>query len=151
MMSKHAGMISKRIAVLLLICYTLLLLYWMFFGFGRHAPDANTPYRYNVIPLRTIADFATMRIGTVMDQWINLLGNIAVFVPFGLLIPLVWRVRLLPFAGGFALFILLLESLQLITRRGAFDVDDILLNTLGACVGYVGLYGIRYVLAKKKT
>ncbi|MEW4369514.1 VanZ family protein [Paenibacillus kandeliae] len=143
-------MMSKTIATFLLIAYTLLLLYWMFFGFGRHAPDANTPYRYNLIPLRTIADFATMRIGTVMDQWINLLGNIAVFVPFGLLIPLVWRVRMLHFAGVFALFILLLESVQLMTRRGAFDVDDIFLNTLGACVGYIAWYGIRYGLAKKK-
>ncbi|WP_322922437.1 VanZ family protein [Paenibacillus campi] len=141
---------NKRLAICLVIGYTLLLLYWMFFGFGRHAPDEDTPYRYNLIPLRTIADFATMRIGTVMDQWINVLGNIAVFVPFGLFIPLVRSVRLLPFAGGFALFILLLEILQFITRRGTFDVDDIMLNTIGACLGYAGLHWILHLMAHKK-
>ncbi|MFD1888095.1 VanZ family protein [Paenibacillus wenxiniae] len=141
---------NKRHATFLMIGYTLLLLYWMFFGFGRHAPDQDTPYRYNVIPLRTITDFATMRIGTVIDQWINLPGNIAVFVPFGLLIPMMCNVRLLPFAGGFALFILLLELLQLVTRRGTFDVDDIILNTLGACLGYVGLHSVLHLWARKK-
>ncbi|WP_411349919.1 VanZ family protein [Paenibacillus sp. WLX2291] len=143
-------MMRTRIAAFLVIGYTILLVYWMFFGFGRHAPDEDTPYRYNVIPLRTIADFATMRIGTTMDQWINLLGNVVVFVPFGLLIPVVRSVRVLPFAGAFALFILVLEILQLITRRGTFDVDDIVLNTLGACLGYGILHGVRHLLIRRK-
>jgi len=77
-----------------------------------------------------------MQVGTRLDQWINLLGNVAVFVPFGLLIPLVFRVRWLSFIVGFASWILILELLQLITRRGTADIDDIILNTIGACIGY---------------
>ncbi len=126
----------QYVAAVLLVGYTALLIYWMFWGFGRSAPDANTPYRYNLMPLRTIIDFATMRTGSRLDQWINLLGNIAVFVPFGVLVPLVIPVRLWSFTCGFAGWILLLELLQLATRRGTLDVDDIVLNTIGACLGY---------------
>ncbi len=128
--------IWQYIAAILLLGYAALLVYWMFWGFGRVAPDTNTPYRYNWIPLRTIYEFATMKVGTRLDQWINLLGNVAVFVPFGLLIPFVFRVRWLSFIIRFASGILILELLQLITRRGTADIDDIILNTIGACIGY---------------
>ena len=31
---------------------------------------------------------------------------------------------------------LIIESVQLLTKRGTFDVDDLIMNTLGALVGY---------------
>lgn len=66
--------------------------------------------------------------------------NVIMFVPFGLLIPLVW-----PGAGklrhallyGFG-FSLLIELSQLFNNR-VTDVDDLLMNTLGALVGF-GIY-----------
>ena len=30
-----------------------------------------------------------------------------------------------------------IETAQLLTKVGAFDVDDIFLNTLGGCLGYI--------------
>ena len=36
---------------------------------------------------------------------------------------------------GFS-FSLLVECTQLVTRVGTFDVDDLMLNTLGGCLGY---------------
>lgn len=67
---------------------------------------------------------------------INFLGNILLFVPLGFLIPLVteedsWGkiIRI-----GFSLS-LLIEMIQFITLRGCFDVDDIVLNTMGMIVG----------------
>jgi len=38
--------------------------------------------------------------------------------------------------SGFALS-LFVEVVQLITKVGCFDVDDLILNTLGAAVGYI--------------
>ena len=77
----------------------------------------------------------------------NFLGNIALFVPVGVLFPLVsGKQKLLWTVGvgfGFSLFI---EIIQLITARGCFDPDDIILNTLGAAIGY-GLY--RAIVYKK--
>ncbi len=71
---------------------------------------------------------------------INLVGNIGVFVPYGLLLPLLLKGgKLLKswivFLGG----IFVLESLQLLTRRGSWDIDDFILNTVGFLLGY-GLY-----------
>ena len=70
---------------------------------------------------------------------LNLAGNVLAFVPFGLFLPLlVKRVRsfgktvLLGFE--FSLFV---EILQLYSKVGSFDVDDILLNTTGVLIGYL--------------
>ena len=64
--------------------------------------------------------------------------NIVMCVPFGFLVPLIWedmgRVsRMIP--AGF-LFSLLLEVSQLLNIRGT-DVDDLIMNTLGALAGFV--------------
>lgn len=79
---------------------------------------------------------------------VNFLGNIAMFVPVGVLLPLVtmkqkwfWSVGL-----GFC-FSLLIEITQLITARGCFDPDDIILNSLGTAIGY----GVYRAVFQKKT
>ena len=63
--------------------------------------------------------------------------NAAMFAPFGFLLPVLWRkcrkwnVTVL---SGFLLS-LFIELIQLFSRR-ATDVDDLLMNTLGAGLGY---------------
>lgn len=39
-----------------------------------------------------------------------------------------------------ALWILLLESMQMLLRVGSFDIDDLLLNLLGVWIGYIFLH-----------
>jgi glycopeptide antibiotics resistance protein len=67
-------------------------------------------------------------------------GNVLLGVPFGVLVPV-----LIPKARGIlrvllltAVVMLLVELVQgtLITGR-AFDIDDVILNTSGALVGYL--------------
>ncbi|MEU3526542.1 VanZ family protein [Streptomyces sp. NPDC038707] len=67
-------------------------------------------------------------------------GNLLLGVPFGVLLPVLtpgargfWRVMLLT-----AMVMLLVEMAQgaLVTGR-VFDVDDVILNTSGALVGYL--------------
>ena len=69
----------------------------------------------------------------------NFLGNLLAFLPLGLFLPLLFRRQ-----RGFWLFLLtaiavivLVELLQLFTRRGALDVDDLLLNLPGAILGWL--------------
>ena len=67
--------------------------------------------------------------------------NIIVFVPFGYLLPYVFRwfrarVRLRPALVCFLLSFVV-ENLQLVTRRGLYDLDDIISNTIG---GFIGAY-----------
>lgn len=63
--------------------------------------------------------------------------NAVMFVPLGFLLPLVWRrgARLAPVAAfGFA-FSLAIELTQLLNNRTT-DIDDLLMNTLGALAGF---------------
>lgn len=127
---------SSLISLVLLIGYTILLTYWMIWGFGR---GVQADYMFNLRPLHTIGSY--LRIDDVdTSTWvINLIGNIGVFVPFGVLIPLIWGGRLLKGWGSFIVVVFILETTQLVTRRGSFDIDDFILNSLGFLIGY-GVY-----------
>lgn len=81
-------------------------------------------------------------------RMLNFVGNIAVFVPFGVLLALVFRNN--RFALTRALFCalafsLLLESSQAVLSIGSFDVDDLLLNAFG---GWLGCLFIRFIRIK---
>lgn len=69
----------------------------------------------------------------------NLGGNVIGFMPFGFLVPLLFRHKpylLLTLIYGF-IFSLALELAQWFMAVGSFDVDDLLLNTIGVLVGYM--------------
>jgi len=73
-----------------------------------------------------------------IKSWLNLLLNIALFIPLGFLLPLLskkFENPLLSFSTGFGTS-LGLEVLQLFMKRGLFDVDDLFTNTLGNFIGY---------------
>lgn len=92
----------------------------------------------NFTPFKTIRmyiDYSYM-----LNSFENLVGNIVVFIPFGLLFPYV-HPRGKNFVVMFLnvlLLVLGIEVFQLFSAFGAFDVDDILLNCAGAVIGYLG-------------
>ena len=68
----------------------------------------------------------------------NLVGNIVLFFPFGILLPLLFR-NLRSFSKIVAITFVIslcLELIQLFAILGNFDVDDLLLNVLGASLGF---------------
>ena len=73
----------------------------------------------------------------------NLIGNTIMFVPFGLFSTLLWRgfgwKRALLTGACITLFI---ESCQLFIGR-AFDIDDLMLNTLGVFCGFLMAQAVR--------
>lgn len=79
----------------------------------------------------------------------NFLGNILLFVPIGVLLPVAteWRRKTLIVGCGFSV---LIELIQLITQRGCLDPDDIILNSLGCLIGY-GLYCAAQKYINKKS
>ncbi|MGG3507592.1 VanZ family protein [Paenibacillus lautus] len=125
----------KMIALILLIGYTMLLTYWMIWGFGR---TTQSVFSYNLVPFSTMASYFPIR---SLASLINIVGNIAVFVPFGVLIPVVFRIRYVKMLGFFLVGLFVLEMAQLISRRGSLDVDDFILNSVGVTIGY-GLLGV---------
>lgn len=71
-------------------------------------------------------------------QILNPILNIAMFLPFGILLPLRWQWAQKPgwlLLAGFS-FSLLLEACQYLNANGILDIDDLLCNTLGAMGGF---------------
>ena len=64
--------------------------------------------------------------------------NILLFIPFGWLLPLLWRPcrRLWWCLGAGILFSVVIEVSQYITKRGFLQVDDIMTNALGTMIGF---------------
>lgn len=70
---------------------------------------------------------------------VNLVGNVVLFIPAGWLLPRLFRrfQKFFPFFFSAVGIILLIETAQLLTLLGKFDVDDILLNLLGMVLGFL--------------
>lgn len=130
----------------LFILYLLSLAYFLFFAEATGRTFSERTYQYNLIPLHEIRRFLTYRrqLGAAAVV-LNLAGNVLAFVPFGLFLPLlVKRVRSFGKTVLFGFeFSLLVEILQLYSKVGSFDVDDILLNTTGVWIGYLLFYLIK--------
>lgn len=79
----------------------------------------------------------------------NFLGNLILFIPVGALLPITTNMnwKTLAIGSGFSI---LIEIVQFITKRGVFDPDDVLLNTVGCFIGYL-LYSIMKKMYKKRA
>lgn len=130
----------RHLGIFLFIAYVLLLVYFLFFseGYGRTAAEQG--YRYNLTPFVEIKRFWVYReqLG-VLAVAANLLGNVIGFIPYGFILPIISQKTRSAFLIIFSGFLLSLcvEIIQLITKVGCFDVDDLILNTLGAAIGYL--------------
>jgi glycopeptide antibiotics resistance protein len=90
----------------------------------------------NLLPFKTILPYLLGEKGWLIAG-INLVGNIALLVPIGFLVPFIyrhmtWKKSLtLAVAAGFAI-----EGTQALLHVGIFDIDDVILNALGVMIGY---------------
>lgn len=110
-------------------------------------------YTANFIPFVTIRNYINAYIYNSLNTTIifeNLIGNIIAFIPLGFLLPIIFRkcksVRFM-FLVSF-IFILGIETFQLVTYLGEFDIDDIILNVSGSVIGYF-LYKCLYIIYNK--
>lgn len=99
------------------------------------------PFRINLIPFVYLFDYETVR-----EIMLNLLGNSLMFVPVGIVYPIVYKklnthVKVIAAGIGFSLAI---ELLQLPFFDRVSDVDDLILNSLGYVLGY-----LIYLLVKR--
>ena len=108
----------------------------------------------NLVPfkstIRYLTEFDSYNLDIVL---MNTLGNVIIFIPFGFLLPLLFKqINNVKMASKiFIKFILLIELLQLITFTGVFDIDDIILNMLGALIGYGSFVGMKYIWERVKS
>ncbi len=104
---------------------------------------------YNLIPFRSIGE----QMAHFSEGWarFNLLGNVIPFIPFGFLLPVVWRKAntfMKVFIFGIS-FILLIEIFQFLTRLGSFDIDDIILNMAGIIIGYLMIWVVNLIFERR--
>lgn len=102
----------------------------------------------NFIPFKTIRMYLVY--AYKLNSFENLVGNVLAFVPFGFLLPYVhnYGKHFLGMLLNAFVFVLGIEVFQLFSAFGAFDVDDIILNCLGAVWGY--LFYIIFESIKRK-
>lgn len=76
--------------------------------------------------------------------------NIVLFIPLGLLSPIIWKKmnKLTNIIGIGFFFTMLIEISQLLNNRST-DIDDVILNVLGAVIGF-GLFKVWDRLTKSK-
>ena len=124
-------MSKKQMIATALLGITVALILW--FTILSRESLIGTSIKYNVF--HTFVSFTKeIQRGKISA---NFLGNIILFLPVGILLPLVngkqkWQ-RDLIIGFGLSLFI---EIVQLMSDRGCFDPDDIILNTLGTALGF---------------
>ena len=127
---------QQKIIFTILIAYSALILYFMFVGFGRIGANENNVYQYYIIPTGIPLKFPTMSDLAYFQLWLFNFGNLAGFIPFGILIPMLYRCKFSKFISLFFLSILVLETLQMLTFLGSFDLMDAIVNTIGAAIGF---------------
>ena len=124
------------------IIYCFILVYVLFLSRGTRVGFTFAEYmrRFtNFIPFKTIIEYVQRysngywRLATL-----NLLGNLALFVPMGMALPCLfkklnrfWKV-ILTVLG----MVVIVELVQGVLRVGSIDIDDVIFNVVGAMIGY---------------
>ncbi|MBQ6660493.1 MAG: VanZ family protein [Lachnospiraceae bacterium] len=137
----------RRFLGVLFVLYIAALVYGLLFApqFGR---TTEVPHGVNLLPFAEIKRFwkGPESLGSQLFWW-NVIGNIVVFLPMGFFVAILVQRR---FYGAFAVAVTYIASvcaeiLQYVLRVGSFDIDDVILNTLG------GVFGVLIAAAVRKS
>ena len=124
------------------IIYCFILVYVLFLSRGTRVGFTYAEYMQrftNFIPFKTIIEYVQRySIGYWRLATLNLLGNLALFVPMGMALPCLfkklnrfWKV-ILTVLG----MVVIVELVQGVLRVGSIDIDDVIFNVVGAMIGY---------------
>ena len=96
----------------------------------------------NIIPFRTISEYLftdrNADFEIIKHAFVNLAGNIVMFIPLGFFLAYTessdkaFRAIIIKTI----LIITAIEIIQLFSLTGSFDIDDLILNTIGSAAGY---------------
>ena len=127
--------------LILLITLTLFDSSWGRNGFAIKDFKVYIKQSVNLVPFKTIINYIKEFNSMYSTRQImfNLLGNICAFMPMALFLPLLFKKqsKFKNFIITMIIIILGIESLQLITTSGRFDIDDLILNLFGAAIMYL--------------
>ena len=133
---------ERIIVVFVFFVYGITVLWFTVFGrpIGRYSPYAELLWSFGKL---------------LSGSWIigkQILLNIAMFIPFGFLVPICidkigQNIILLAFLSIF--FSGLIELLQTMLMRGSFEYDDIINNLFGAVTGWILFKIVRKMVFQK--
>lgn len=133
-------------------CYAVIMLD-VFFRINVISSGGETVRSFNLIPFRTIGSYLGDGLSMVTVR--NVLGNVAVFIPYGVYLQVMLKKKSF---GKNLLTVFLtsvsIELLQFAFGVGAADIDDVLLNVCGGAIGIAGYRLLRRLLhedGKTKT
>ncbi len=121
-------------------------------SFGRQGgvypsrEEQRTYYLNNFVNLKPFHSIYTVYIQGFLDGRVhiyylllNLVGNLVVFMPFGLFLPHLWKLqrKWFVFVPSVILSVLAIEFAQFFFMIGSCDIDDLILNTAGAVTVYL--------------
>jgi glycopeptide antibiotics resistance protein len=131
--------VNKKTTTILKYIFTIsyfVILFYLVFFIGRRRGGYS--YSVNLVPIKnTWKELRYINGIGRFNYFSNIFGNILLFLPF----PVVLKMFLKVYKFSTVLFMSLLlsiaiESLQFIFKVGVADIDDVILNTIGACIGY---------------
>ncbi len=135
---------GRLATALLFIIYIAFLFHFLFFSENYGRTNTAGGYRYNLIPFTEIKRYIIYHRSFKASQIVvNLLGNIAAFMPMGYFFSCFFNRKGLKVVICGALSSVSVELIQLVTMVGSFDVDDIFLNTFGVFLGYIMYYMVK--------
>ena len=147
---------KREVQLMLVYICVVVVMRFTFFPFfkvdGKVQPllfDAASvfPPRINLTPFVNLLHYEIFK-----EMLINVIGNTTMFMPIGVILPVVFKKldthgKALAAGVGFSLCI---EILQLPFFDRVTDIDDLILNSVGYAAGY-GLYLLVKMLRKKRT
>ena len=142
----------KKVVATLFALYCVVLLYVLFlhntyrYEFGAIGVNFYFSEEHmsmiNIVPFKTIFGYFQRLMNHTINTDIvvrNLFVNLVLFLPMGMAVPVLFEKKINKF-WKFLLFIVIttfaIEIIQFLTMRGTADIDDIILNSLGGCIGY---------------
>jgi glycopeptide antibiotics resistance protein len=137
---------KKTIVKIVLIIYLIALIKVTFFDRNIYYLENDSFLNYarltvNLVPFRFISDFIyQFQIGMISKVILvrQIVANFILLMPLSILLPMLnnkfYQIRKMAISIIGASF--MIEIMQLITRRGFFDIDDLILNISGALLCY---------------
>jgi len=107
--------------------------------------------RISLEPFKQIMTYIVRYEHYNFDIWFNnLFGNVIIFIPFGLLLPICLRKgnSLISNLYWTLMVSFFIEAAQYYFYVGIFDVDDIILNVIGGFIGFIVYKALLVVLKK---
>ncbi len=109
--------------------------------FARNRIHHHFNYEVNLVPIKyTIDTFLTLPTADkfeVYEFYLNLFGNVLLFVPFSIIVITAFKINKLKFIVLWAaLLSIFIEISQYVFQVGFPDIDDVILNVAGAFLGF---------------